>query len=104
MAWTSPRTWVASEVVTAAIMNTHVRDNLKAIGDAWTSFTPTWTGVTTNPAIGNGTLNGQHMVVGKFVTSTMSVSPSQWPRESPKYWRMVDESCGRPSSGITRAS
>lgn len=28
MAWTSPRTWVTSEMVTAAIMNTHVRDNL----------------------------------------------------------------------------
>jgi hypothetical protein len=28
MAWTSPRTWVASEIVTAAVMNTHVRDNL----------------------------------------------------------------------------
>lgn len=28
MAWTAPRTWVTSEVVTAANMNTHVRDNL----------------------------------------------------------------------------
>ncbi len=28
MPWTTPRTWVAGEVVTAAIMNTHVRDNL----------------------------------------------------------------------------
>lgn len=28
MSWTTPRTWVAGEVVTAAIMNTHVRDNL----------------------------------------------------------------------------
>lgn len=28
MAWTTPRTWVAGEVVTASIMNTHVRDNL----------------------------------------------------------------------------
>lgn len=27
MAWTAPRTWATSEVVTAAIMNTHVRDN-----------------------------------------------------------------------------
>lgn len=26
--WTSPRTWTTSELVTAAIMNTHVRDNL----------------------------------------------------------------------------
>lgn len=31
MGWTAPRTWVASEVVTAAIMNTHVRDNLSAL-------------------------------------------------------------------------
>ena len=28
MSWTAPRTWVASEVVTASLMNTHVRDNL----------------------------------------------------------------------------
>jgi hypothetical protein len=28
MAWTAPRTWTTSEVVTASIMNTHVRDNL----------------------------------------------------------------------------
>lgn len=31
MAWTTPRTWVTAEVVTAAVMNTHVRDNLLAI-------------------------------------------------------------------------
>jgi len=28
MAWTAPRTWVTSEVVTAAHLNAHVRDNL----------------------------------------------------------------------------
>lgn len=28
MAWTTPRTWVLGEIITAAIMNTHVRDNL----------------------------------------------------------------------------
>ena len=28
MAWTAPRTWVAGEIVTAAIGNTHWRDNL----------------------------------------------------------------------------
>ena len=28
MAWTAPRTWVVGEVVTAAVQNTHVRDNL----------------------------------------------------------------------------
>ena len=27
MAWTAPRTWITSETVTAAMMNSHVRDN-----------------------------------------------------------------------------
>lgn len=31
MAWTLPRTWVAGEVVTAALLNTHLRDNLNAV-------------------------------------------------------------------------
>ncbi len=29
MAWTAPRTWVMGEIVTAAMMNTHVRANLR---------------------------------------------------------------------------
>lgn len=29
MAWTAPRTWVVGEVVTAALLNTHLRDNLR---------------------------------------------------------------------------
>lgn len=28
MAWTAPRTWVTGEIVTAALLNTHLRDNL----------------------------------------------------------------------------
>jgi microcystin-dependent protein len=31
MTWTTPRTWVTGEIVTSAIMNTHVRDNLQAV-------------------------------------------------------------------------
>lgn len=48
MAWTAPRTWTTSELVTAAFMNTHVRDNLTflkgstgASQDAVRSFTNT---------------------------------------------------------------
>lgn len=51
MAYTAPRTWVTGELVTAALLNTHVRDNLNAafpLGvDAWTSYTPTLTQSTT---------------------------------------------------------
>lgn len=67
MAWTAPRTWVAGETVTAALMNTHVRDNLKAIGDPWTAYTPTWTAATTNPELGDGTLTGYYLQAGKLV-------------------------------------
>lgn len=31
MAWTTPRTWAASELVTATLLNTHLRDNLNAL-------------------------------------------------------------------------
>lgn len=33
MVWTVPRTWVTGEIVTAAHLNTHVRDNLNALRD-----------------------------------------------------------------------
>lgn len=31
MAWTTPRTWVVSEIVSASVMNTHIRDNLNVL-------------------------------------------------------------------------
>ena len=31
MVWTTPRTWTDGELVTASLMNTHVRDNLNAV-------------------------------------------------------------------------
>lgn len=64
MAWTAPRTWVAGETVTAAIMNQHVRDNLKALGDNWVSYTPAWTSTGTAPAIGNATVQGASITTG----------------------------------------
>lgn len=32
MAWTAPRTWAVGETLTAANFNTHIRDNLLAVG------------------------------------------------------------------------
>lgn len=42
MAWTTPRTWVAGEVPTAAIMNAHVRDNLNALKDPPQAVAENW--------------------------------------------------------------
>jgi hypothetical protein len=40
VAWTAPRTWVTSEVPTAAQFNTHVRDNLLALRMAYATTLP----------------------------------------------------------------
>jgi hypothetical protein len=39
MAWTAPRTWVTGELVTAAILNTYVRDNQDALRSASLAIT-----------------------------------------------------------------
>lgn len=62
--WTDPRTWVAGEIVTAAIGNIHWRDNLRVLSEAWPSYTPTWTG--TGFVIGNGTITGGRILAGKL--------------------------------------
>jgi len=44
MAWTTPRTWVAGELVTASMLNTHLRDNLNYLyGGDYGNWTPSIT-------------------------------------------------------------
>lgn len=91
MAWTSPRTWAAAETVTAALFNVGIRDNLKAIGDAWTAYTPVWTSGGTAPVLGNGTLTGKWMQAGKLTVyqftltagSTTTFGTGAWYFSSP---------------------
>ncbi len=71
MAWTNPRDWVIDETVTAALMNAHIRDNLKflhnpdSVGvykDAVQAVNEsTWTEVTFNQE--NWDTNALHDVV-----------------------------------------
>ncbi len=67
MAYTTPRTWVAGEVLTAAQLNEQIRDNLTAafplgVG-AWTDYTPSLTNVTQ----GNGTVAARYAQFGTTV-------------------------------------
>lgn len=63
----TPRTWVVGEVVNAALLNTEIRDQLNSMFAAWTTYTPTWTSTGTAPAIGNGSLTGRYMKIGRTV-------------------------------------
>ena len=86
MAWTAPKTFVADGVLTAAELNTHLRDNLLAL-TTWASYTPTWTATGGTPTIGNGTLEGEYIEAGELchlrirltIGSTTSISgTSSW--------------------------
>ncbi|SED27286.1 hypothetical protein SAMN05216532_4024 [Streptomyces sp. 2231.1] len=63
----APRTWVVGEVVSAATMNQEIRDQFNTFFGAWTVYTPTWTASTTNPSLGNGSITGRYMKIGRSV-------------------------------------
>jgi hypothetical protein len=54
---------MGAEAATSSDWNTYIRDNFKAIGDAWTSYTP----ALVNWTLSNGTLTGYYMQAGKLV-------------------------------------
>lgn len=63
MAWTNPRTWLTGEVLTAALLNTHLRDNLLELNGA-TSGWAVWAPELTNLA---GTVTAKYKQIGKLV-------------------------------------
>lgn len=61
-------------------------DTIDALGDAWTTYTPSWGSTGTPPALGNGTLLGRYKKLGKTVDvnivltlgSTSTVGTGGW--------------------------
>lgn len=66
--WSTARTWLAGEDPTAAVYNQHIRDQFRVLGDAYLAYIPVWTGATTNPVIGNGSITGFYRAVGKHIS------------------------------------
>ncbi len=64
-------------VVGAKILGSDVdtlSDALGGVADAWTSYTPTWSSLGTQPALGNGTLTGYYRQTGKWVEVQISLT------------------------------
>lgn len=70
MSWTTPRTWTATEVVTAAEMNTHIRDNLNDLNIRSTLVSAT---VSTSESTASTTFTDL-ATVGPAVTTTVGTS------------------------------
>lgn len=75
MAWTTPRTWTTTELVTAAMMNTHVRDNLSFLaGTVGASNTDSRTFTNTAYADLDALTGGAGTMGAVIVTATTGTS------------------------------
>ena len=70
MAWVTPRTYVAGAVLTAAQLN-ETRDNLKAIGDPWGTYTPT---LTQSVAVSKTVTFAKYMEAGNFIVGHVKLA------------------------------
>jgi hypothetical protein len=52
------------------------------------SYNPTWTGSSTNPSIGNGTIAGRYMRHGKTVTVTISITAGTTTTYGSGFWSL----------------
>lgn len=89
MVWSTPLTFAAGAPLLATQLNTYLRDNLNAIGDPWTAYTPVWTVVGTNPAIGNGSLAGAYMQAGKLVSFRIGITMGSTTTYGNGQWRLT---------------
>lgn len=69
--WTTPRTWVTGEVVTAALMNTHVRDNTTYLYENSARAPAARAARTTNQSIPNVNWTTVSFDTENFDTDTM---------------------------------
>ncbi len=80
---------MVGEVVSAALMNQEIRDQFNTFFGSWSDYTPTWVAESGGtPAVGNGTLAGRYMKVGRTVdflvkltvgsTTTFGNSNANW--------------------------
>lgn len=65
----TPRTWVAGEVLTAALLNAQLRDALNNLQSPWTAYTPSSAQVT----LGNAVVNAYYQQIGKTIATRVRI-------------------------------
>lgn len=74
MTLTTPRDWLAGERLTAALLDTEIRDQITDLMAPGVPYTPAWSSTGTAPALGNGTLVGWYKLIGKTCTVTLRLT------------------------------
>lgn len=70
----TPTTLTADRTLTlpdasGTVITTGNLSSITSTGITWTSWTPTWTATTTNPAIGNGFIGGRYIRIGNLIVA-----------------------------------
>lgn len=63
----APVSPTATQKINKTFWDNEVYNRWVELYGSWTSYTPTWTGATTNPVLGNGTLDGGYRAIGKTI-------------------------------------
>lgn len=69
----TPKTW-GTEELTSTDLNAEVKALWAGLQAAWTAYTPSWTASGTNPSIGNGTIAGSYLQVGKTILVRLNIT------------------------------
>lgn len=92
--WTDPKTWTDQPFVPDTALNVHLRDNSQYLKDRLASYldltdtwSVTWTGVSANPAIGNGTLTGTYAQIGRMVFAEITLTAGSTTTFGTGSWR-----------------
>lgn len=88
MAWTTPRTWTTGELVTAAIMNAHVRDNFNALAPITLGQIVTGNG--TAPAFLSVGANNLFLVADSACTAGMKWGNAKWTSFTPSLYQSIE--------------
>lgn len=67
MAWPSTVPSFTAGAVLAASKLNDIRDALSTLGDAWTTYVPTWSSSGTAISLGNASITGRYRAVGKTI-------------------------------------
>lgn len=58
----------AGQLIDKTFWDAQVYQQLVDLYASWTSYSPTWTGATTNPVLGNGSLDAGYRAIGKTIS------------------------------------
>jgi hypothetical protein len=105
MAWTAPRSWIVGELVTAAVLNTHVRDNFTYVKGTcgMVTFEDVLTSCSAGAAVFETRASGALMPSGNYVSYNAAYYPivtcegtkriTSWGRETISWTGGQDATC-----------